>query len=323
MYKQYAVIVLLMIIGLFSTLYSVTLSFLIIGVVILISLLFLNEANQKKQMLSDLERLSDSIVATLNHNDEPSVLHIEDSLVSKIAHQNNQLIKRLDYYHDKEKNERQKLEQLIGDISHQLKTPFANVKMYQDLLLDCDEKDKVELSKSLFKQTEKMEWLIESLMLLSRIESGCLNIQISENDLNQTILEAVNMVYPKAINRQITIEYHPKECIVAHDSKWTSEAIFNVLDNAVKYSEAGASIYVTLTSSDMFETITITDEGIGINESEMNQIFKRFYKGQDTHDYEGVGIGLYLSQEIMMKQGGYIYCKGIKNGTSFLINIKK
>ena len=73
----------------------------------------------------------------------------------------------------------------------------------------------------------------------------------------------------------------------------------------------------------MFETVTITDEGIGINESEMNQIFKRFYKGQDTHDYEGVGIGLYLSQEIMMKQGGYIYCKGKKNGTSFLINIKK
>ncbi|WP_240842367.1 HAMP domain-containing sensor histidine kinase [Acidaminobacter sp. JC074] len=321
MSKKYILLLLMMILAMLTLSYSGLLFLLVLIISLFLMVIYREHLKEQNKLKEDLESLSTSIESSLNGQSD-SQLYIEDTLVSKIAHQNSKLIKRLDFYHAKEKDDRMRLEQLIGDISHQLKTPFANVKMYQELLITCDEKDKDKLAEALIKQTHKMEWLIESLMLLSKIESGCLNLNPSENDLNQTILEAINMVHHKAVKKDIMIVYKPSQRMINHDQKWTSEAIFNVLDNAVKYSQAKTKISISITTSDMFESIEIDDQGMGIKEEELNLIFQRFYKGQASKTYEGVGIGLYLAQEIMMKQGGYIYCKSCQKGSRFTLNFK-
>ena len=93
---------------------------------------------------------------------------------------------------------------------------------------------------------------------------------------------------------------------VSHDSKWTSEALFNLLDNAVKYTPAGGKIAVSVVLWEMYVEIKVTDTGKGISESNQAAIFRRFYREEEVHEQQGVGIGLYLAREIVTRQGGYI-----------------
>ncbi len=107
----------------------------------------------------------------------------------------------------------------------------------------------------------------------------------------------------KQINVQVDC---PENLVVSHDRKWTSEALFNILDNAVKYTPEGGQIRVSVESWEMYVKIDIADTGIGISEQHQGAIFKRFYREDIVHDVDGIGIGLYLAREIVTLQGGYI-----------------
>jgi len=292
---------------------------IILLVGILLMLVYFKTKHKEDIVREELISLSDMIQDLLDNKQVSSVEVLQDDLLSKIQHQMIKFSELLISFQDKEKNERLRLEVLISDISHQLKTPLSNLKMYQSLLQDSQ--DNLFLDK-IMKQTEKLEWLIESLMKLSRIESGCIAINMKENNLNLTILEAINLVHLQAENKGIVIKYNPVDLMVAHDSKWSIEAIFNVLDNAVKYSGHESEVSIEVETNEMFNAVVIKDKGIGVSSDELNSIFKRFYRGSQVHEIEGVGIGLYLAQEIMNKQGGYIYCKDIQQGSEFSINIR-
>jgi len=292
---------------------------IILLVGILLTLVYFKTKHNEDIVREELISLSDMIQDLLDNKQVSSVEVLQDDLLSKIQHQMIKFSELLIGFQDKEKNERVRLEVLISDISHQLKTPLSNLKMYQSLLQDSQENlflDKI------MKQTEKLEWLIESLMKLSRVESGCININMKENNLNLTILEAINLVHLQAENKSIVIKYNPVDLMVVHDSKWSVEAVFNVLDNAVKYSGHESEVSIEVETNEMFYAVVIKDKGIGVSSDELNSIFKRFYRGSQVHEIEGVGIGLYLAQEIMSKQGGYIYCKDIQQGSEFSINIR-
>lgn len=110
-----------------------------------------------------------------------------------------------------------------------------------------------------------------------------------------------------AENKQIDVSIEcPEDLTVAHDSKWTTEALFNLLDNAVKYTPAGGKIDVTVEQWEMYLEIKVTDTGKGISESNQAAIFRRFYREEEVHEQPGVGIGLYLARDIITQQGGYI-----------------
>ena len=110
-----------------------------------------------------------------------------------------------------------------------------------------------------------------------------------------------------AENKQISVSIDcPEDLTVAHDNKWTAEALFNLLDNAVKYTPAGGKIDVTVEQWEMYLEIKVTDTGKGISESNQAAIFRRFYREEEVHEQPGVGIGLYLAREIITQQGGYI-----------------
>lgn len=281
---------------------------------------YIHSSKEKKQM-NDLIKLSQLIQELIDHKEINGKATLEDSLISKIQHQVIKLSSLLDDHHRTERNERQRLESLIGDIAHQLRTPLSNLKLYIELVDKPLEANAIYYD-AISGQTQKLEWLIDALVQLSQLESGCIELQMKSTDLNDTVLNAIGHIHLKAQKKGVNIKYNTVQSILPHDVKWTGEAIYNILDNAVKYSEANSVIKIELIRNELFTKIRISDEGIGISNGEVNDVFKRFYRSPSVHEIEGIGIGLYLSQEILIRQGGYVYAINQPVGSCFEVNLR-
>ena len=204
--------------------------------------------------------------------------------------------------------EKETVKGLISDISHQTRTPLANMKLYLELLEDetLSEEGAGFLVK-LCEQTEKMDFLMQSMVKMSRLETGILQIRREKQDLSETIRRAVADVVPAAAAKEIDLFVDcPNGMMVPHDGKWTQEAVSNILDNAVKYTESGGQIHLSVERQEIFWQIAIADTGKGIAVERQAQIFTRFYREPEVHDKPGVGIGLYLARRIIELQKGYI-----------------
>ena len=207
------------------------------------------------------------------------------------------------------KNEKDKLKELISDISHQTKTPIANLVLYGELLegseLTAEQKSNVN---AILTQTEKLRFLIDSLVKLSRLESGIIQLNRKKTEVFPILQRVVEQVKERASAKGLELVLKETDVVANIDSKWTQEAIFNIADNAVKYTDKG-SITISATEFDMFVRVDISDTGKGIPEEDQPKIFGRFYRGTATKSEEGVGIGLHLAREIVSGQGGYIKVK--------------
>ena len=217
--------------------------------------------------------------------------------------------------------ERKKLQELVSDISHQTKTPLSNILLYTQLLQeqDIDEQSR-QLVDEIRQQSEKLEFLIQSLVKTSRLETGTFQLTPLKNNIDRMIESVIEQITPKADSKQIQIRYCPESYTAKFDIKWTHEALFNILDNAVKYSPRNSVIKITVYAYEMFACVSVADQGIGIPEEELPCIFRRFYRGQNVRKQNGVGIGLYLSRQIIEGQGGYITAESTVNqGSIFKI----
>ena len=207
------------------------------------------------------------------------------------------------------KNEKDKLKELISDISHQTKTPIANLVLYGELLegteLTPEQKANV---KAILTQTEKLRFLIDSLVKLSRLESGIIQLERKDTEIYPILQNVIEQVRERATAKGLTLTLNETAATATIDSKWTQEAIFNIADNAVKYTDKG-SITISATEFDVFVRVDISDTGKGIPEEDLPKLFGRFYRGTTTKSEEGVGIGLHLAREIVSGQGGYIKVK--------------
>lgn len=204
---------------------------------------------------------------------------------------------------DEEKN---KIKTLIADISHQTKTPIANILLYSELLQEEDlpeaALDNVE---ALHFQTEKLQFLIASLIKLSRLENGFLSLMPQKRPVMPMLEDVCSQYVIPAEQKALRLLLEPTDAYAVFDTKWTAEALCNILDNAVKYTSQGG-ITVSVVCYGMYIRIDIADTGIGIAEPEHAKIFTRFYRPEETRDREGVGIGLYLAREIISAESGYI-----------------
>lgn len=204
--------------------------------------------------------------------------------------------------------EKETVKGLISDISHQTRTPLANMKLYLELLEDETlSGEGAGFLAKLCEQTEKMDFLMQSMVKMSRLETGILQIRQEKQDLAETIRRAVADVVPAAAAKEIDLFVDcPDGMMVPHDGKWTQEAVSNILDNAVKYTESGGQIHLSVERQEIFWQIAIADTGKGIAVERQAQIFTRFYREPEVHDKPGVGIGLYLARRIIELQNGYI-----------------
>lgn len=200
--------------------------------------------------------------------------------------------------------EKDKLKALIGDISHQTKTPIANILLYTQLLME--QPGNRACLDALDGQTKKLQSLIDALVKTSRLESGVIALHLAGGGLQAVIDAALSQIAPKAVAKKIQITLEPTEADAVFDPKWTEEALYNLLDNAVKYTPAGGVVRVTVTAYQLFSAIHVSDTGPGILEEEQPRVFQRFYRGAEHAEEEGVGIGLYLVRRIAEGQGGYV-----------------
>ena len=291
-------------------------SFAIIGICTSFILLVTNHVN------TTLDSLSQTIESIIDDNPQDIFSTIEDTMLSKLQSQIIKLSDILKSYNIKQKKEKDDITVLISDISHQLKTPLANLNMYNSLLLDkkLDDNKRMEFTKNMESQVEKLNWLMESLIKMSRLETGIIKLYTQNQSILQTVLQSILAISAKAEEKGINITLNGDDVNLIHDSKWVQEAIFNILDNAVKYSLENTEMDILITKYDLFCRIDIADRGEGIIASDINKVFTRFYRGENARDKEGVGIGLFLSRKIISEHGGYIKLKSIPGeGTMFSI----
>lgn len=220
--------------------------------------------------------------------------------------------------------EKDRIKSLIADISHQTKTPIANLLLYSELLMEealpVSVKANVE---ALYKQSEKLRFLIDSLVKLSRLENGIILLSPQQGALQPLLESVVEQYAAKAAEKGLSLRLHDTDISAAFDMKWTAEALANIVDNATKYTEHG-TITISAVSYEMFARIDISDTGTGIPESEQAKIFARFYRSNSVQKQEGVGIGLYLARQIISGEGGYIKVASVPGkGSTFSIFLPK
>lgn len=270
-----------------------------------------------------LEQLSDMFSSLIDMRQEEVFSTLNDDMLSKLQFQVIKLKEILINQNKKVKKERDEIKSLISDISHQIKTPVSNLEIYYELLKDptISKEQREDFIVNIKSQLRKLNFLMDSMIKMSRLESGIIKLNPKLGNLNETCLTAVKQVYQKAIIKNIKIEFIEKDNInMSYDANWTSEAIFNILDNAVKYTNINGEIIISIEKYSIYSRIDIKDNGTGLLEEEINNIFKRFYRGENSQKEEGVGLGLYLAREIITKQNGYIKVKSIKgSGTCFSI----
>ena len=247
----------------------------------------------------------------------------EDTLTSKIEMKLDKLSDVIHSSLSTQEFQKQEIQQMVSDISHQLKTPIANITMYSSMLDsgNFSKEQRKQFAQVIENQVKKLEFLVDSLMKMSRLETSLIHLEVKPARIFDPLFQALSQAGAKAEQKEIELECScDEDLMVLHDAKWTQEALFNILDNAVKYTPEGGRISVSTEAWEMFTKIDISDTGIGIAKEHYEDIFKRFYREGKVHLEEGVGIGLYLSRQIITRQGGYIKVSSKEGeGTTFSV----
>lgn len=251
---------------------------------------------------------------------------IDESMLSKVE------IKFLDFITSSLlikgdlENEKAIINRMISDISHQIKTPLSNMILYSELIKEKENlsefgQDSIE---RILYQGEKLKFLIAALVRMSRLETGIISLNPTLSNIDPIIQNSIEELQDKAKEKGIEIIYEKSDVMALFDEKWTEEAIYNILDNSIKYSIENSNIKISSSVFELFIKIDIKDGGIGISESEHGKIFQRFYRSKDVSKIEGLGLGLYLAREIIMNQGGYIKLTSEENeGSTFSIYLPR
>ena len=296
------------------------------GVLILFALLLLLDFLHNRYNDDLLEQITLLIEALVEQQERQIFSEAEDTLTARLQHQLLKLRNILTAQNQMLAQEKEQIKTLISDISHQIKTPIAAANTFAELLSDGElsAEERTEYITTLQMSLGKLTFLTNSLIKMSRLESDIISLKPEKNSLNEIVLQAVKTVYAKAKEKGILITFECDQTFEAVlDFNWTAEAISNVIDNAVKYTPQGGFVRLQITEYPSFLRLDISDSGVGIPEEEQAKIFGRFYRGKQSVGIDGVGIGLYLTREIINKQNGYMKVSSDENGSTFSMFLKK
>lgn len=271
---------------------------------------YLLAVNLYKIPLNAINHISDNSYNVLEGiYDTPDFSHYTEGDISQFYTMYTKMVTAIRQSRDKETKEKEFLQDLIADISHQLKTPLATLTIYQDLLCNPnvpDEKKK-EMLNLMGGQLSRMEWLILSLLKLARLESGSIEFIMKKQHLLPTLQLAVQNISMLSEAKNQTISVICDEALTLnHDRDWLAEALTNILKNATEYAPKDSTIEVSVETTPVMTMIHIKDYGVGIEPESQNNIFKRFYRAKSDVNENSIGIGLSLSKGIVEGQGGDI-----------------
>lgn len=278
---------------------------------------------QRRQVCGFAEELCRTLDELMAGREPENYEPYEDTLTARVQGKIVQYYDVMSEQWRRSLEDKQTIQELVSDISHQVKTPIANLSMYIDILRKhqlSDEK-RSEFLVTMAGQIDKLDFLMQALIKMSRLEAGTFALHTKAAVLYDTIAQALNGVLPKAEAKNIGLSVECGESVtVRHDPKWTAEALGNILDNAVKYTPEGGNVHVSVRPWQFYTRVDITDSGIGIPCEHYHDVFKRFYRGEDASGLEGVGLGLYLAQGIMNRQRGYISVSSeVGKGSTFSV----
>lgn len=260
---------------------------------------------QKRKTYRLIDRLLDSVLSREMIVSSDVEEGEYSALVSKIK----QIQEVLGNHADNAEREKEQVKSLVSNMSHQLKTPLANISLYAEILSkeEIAPERKAVFSEKMQRQADKLSWIIESLAKMVKLEQNIDGFEGKNTGIKQTILDAVDTIYEKLEKKEISFTLEPfEDRLLYHNRKWTAEVFVNLLENAVKYTDRGGTIFIRVKSYDLYTEIQIVDNGRGIRKEEMTDIFKRFYRSPEVENMEGSGIGLYLSNLILEKEKGYM-----------------
>lgn len=277
----------------------------------------------QRQIFHFADEICDTLDALISGRQPEVERPYEDSVTARVQ---GKLLQYYDIMNEgkvQSQRDKQTIQELVSDISHQVKTPIANIQMFTGILKQhqLTEEKRAEFLETMASQINKLDFLMLSLIKMSRLETGTFVLHMEQAPLHKTIAQAISTVWAKADkkNIQLSVDCAPS-VTVQHDPKWTVEALGNILDNGVKYTPEGGSISVSVHPWQFYTRIDISDTGIGIPEEHYHHVFQRFYRAQETAAEEGVGLGLYLANGIITRQKGYISVKSnYGEGTTFSV----
>lgn len=278
---------------------------------------------QRRQVCSFADELCRTLDDLMAGREPESYHPYEDTLTARVQGKFLQYYDQMMEGQRRSRRDKQTIQELVSDISHQVKTPTANLQMFIGILQShkLDEDKRAEFLGTMAAQVDKLDFLMQSLIKMSRLETGTFALHMEKTSLYDTIAQALNAVWAKAEAKNIELCVECDDSVtVRHDAKWTAEAIGNILDNGVKYTPEGGSIRISVRPWQFYTRVDITDDGIGIPQEHCHDVFKRFYRGEEVADREGIGLGLYLAQGIITRQRGYISVKSqTGEGTTFSV----
>lgn len=282
-------------------LYLIVLGAALLAVVVSVAIAWYTAWKSRKTM----ERLQDMLDTAANGVFSESVF--DESLLSALETKMAHYLTASEVSARNLAAEKDKIKTLIADISHQTKTPIANILLYAQLLKEQElAADSAVCVEALSAQAQKLAFLIDSLVKTSRLETGVLALHPKDQAVQPLLDQVLEQFAPQAGGRNMTLTAEDTGVYACFDLKWTVEALGNIVDNALKYTPQGGTVHLRAAPYEFFARIDVTDNGIGIAEAEQPKIFSRFYRAPAVSASEGVGIGLYLTRQIIAGQGGYV-----------------
>jgi signal transduction histidine kinase len=257
-------------------------------------------------------------------------LDIDENTEDELSSLKNELYKitvMLKEEADNSEKQKEALTTAISDISHQLKTPLTSILIMLDNLSESDNMDKQTRDKfiaEISRQIENMNWLVISLLKLSRLDAGVVEFESQRINANKLVNEVISNLEIMAELKNVGFEIEAnKDCYFTGDYNWNKEAIQNIVKNAIEHTKANTKVRIKIEENSVYTSITIKDEGDGIKEKDLKHIFDRFYKSENSSE-NSFGIGLSLSKSIIEEQNGYIQVETEENkGTTFVIKYIK
>lgn len=278
--------------------------------------------NKNKEIKSIIKYLEE--INNRNYN-----LKIEENKDDELSNLKNELYKMtimLKEQAETSLNNQKALQTSLEDISHQLKTPLTSICIMLDNIQenpDMDNQTRQTFIHEIIKQTEWINWLIISLLKMSKLDANTVQFAKDTINVEELINEVVSKLSIPIDIKQLKIIIKGNNAQFIGDYNWQLEAITNVVKNCIEHTDEHKNIYINYEENNFYTKIIIRDEGCGICKKDLKHIFERFYKGKNSSE-NSVGIGLALAKTIIEKGGGYITCQSIENkGTTFEIKYLK
>ena len=279
-----------------------------------------------KKRYKEIEQLSEYL-RTISSGDYS--MDVRDNVEGELSILKNEIYKVtliLSKHGEYERREKKQLADSLSDISHQLKTPLTSMLVMTDLLSDdnLEPEKRMEFTKNIQAQLDRMEWLLTSLLKLSKIDAGTIIFKRDKVNVKDLIQKSINpLLIPLELKEQNIIIEGDSEVVFTGDANWTVEAIINIVKNCIEHTNKGGCITISFEENPLYTEIKISDNGIGINKEDLPYIFKRFYRGKNAGN-DSVGIGLAMAKSIIEGQNGDLTVKSRKNeGTQFSIKFYK